>query len=55
MKEQLLKLRKEYEDIASQWNGDDSGLAEDRAHEANSGIEHIDGLLAVIDNLEINF
>jgi len=52
MKEKLLKLRKEYEEISGRWNGDESGSAEDMAHLANEGIEYIDGLIEVMENLE---
>lgn len=45
------KLKKEMEEIAGSWNGDESGLAEDRAHAALEVIEHIDAIEELLKEL----
>jgi hypothetical protein len=47
----LTTLRSDMEDIAGQWNGDNPGLAEDRAHAATEAIEHIDALVELLAEL----
>lgn len=51
IKEELLKLRKEAEEISGKWNGDNSGYAEDQAHCADEIIEKVDELLELINEL----
>ena len=49
----LLHIKNYAEEISGQWNGDESGLAEDRADIVNDIIEKVDelrGLLAQLDN-----
>lgn len=52
MIEQLKKMRTDFEEISGQWNGDNPGSKEDRAHAANEGIEAIDKLLEIIEELD---
>jgi len=54
-KETLGKLRVEMEDIQGQWNGDNPGRAEDRAHCAGEAVEAIDSLLEKLDELDNDF
>lgn len=51
IKEELLKLKKEAEEISSNWNGEDSGYAEEQAGIANDIIEKVDELLELISEL----
>ena len=51
-KDTLAKVRKDMEEIQGQWDGDESGVAEERAHAAGEVIEAIDSLLANIDALD---
>ena len=44
-------LKKKLEEIAGQWNGDESGLLEDRAHEAVYLLEEIDRIEKSAANL----
>jgi len=37
-------LKKKLEEVAGQWNGDESGLQEDRANEANDLLDLISGI-----------
>ena len=53
MKEQLLKLREKLEEKAGQWNGDESGSMEDMAHACIEGVEHIDGLVEILGELNM--
>jgi len=45
------KLKEEMEEIAGAWNGDNPGLAEDRAHAALEVIEHIDAIEELLKEL----
>jgi uncharacterized protein YukE len=54
IKEQLQKLIKECEEIAGQWNGDESGYQEDQANLANDIIEKANELLELINELYNN-
>lgn len=45
------KLKKEMEEIAGSWNGDESGTAEDRAHAANDVLEHIKAIEELLEEL----
>ena len=51
MIEALLKLKKDCEEISGNWNGDNSGLAEDKAHCAHDIIEKVDELVELINEL----
>lgn len=51
IKEHLLKLRKEAEEISGNWNGDESGYAEEQATIANDIIEKVDELVELINEL----
>lgn len=51
IKEELLKLRKEAEEISSNWNGDEPGYREEQASIANDIIEKVDELLVLIEEL----
>ena len=44
-------LIKKLEEVAGQWNGDESGLKEDRAHEAVYLLEEIDRIEKSAANL----
>ena len=50
-KNTLGEIRKEAMEIASQWNGEDSGLAEDRAEKAQDILEAIQNLEELISEL----
>ena len=52
MKTELLKLKKECEEIAGNWNGDESGYMEDQAHIALDIIEKVDELIELINELK---
>lgn len=47
----LATLRRHCEEIAGQWNGDESGTQEDAATCANEIIEKIDGMLPLLEEL----
>lgn len=49
----LKQLKSQLEGIAGNWNGDESGIAEDRAHAANEGIELIEKLESILEELNI--
>jgi hypothetical protein len=51
MKE-LLKIKKWAEEIAGEWNGDYSGIEEDRAMQSNNIIEAVDNLIDLIKGME---
>lgn len=51
----LDKLTAELEDIASQWNGDESDEAEDMAGAANEAIEKVEELKELLAELDITF
>lgn len=51
IKEQLEKLIKECEVIAGNWNGDESGYAEEQAGIANDIIKKSQELLALVNEL----
>lgn len=42
------QLKKDMEEIQSEWNGDDSGLKEENAQYAEDAIEKIDELVEVL-------
>ena len=48
----LKGIRKWAEDISGEWNGDNPGRKEDRAHQANEIIEKVDELLELINGME---
>ena len=48
----LQKIKKDMEEIAGQWDGDDPGAEEDRAHAAMEAIEHIDQLEELLKELD---
>jgi hypothetical protein len=50
--EYLLKLKARMEEISGMWNGDESGLAEDRAHIADEIIAEVDKLIELLKELE---
>jgi hypothetical protein len=50
-KNTLGEIRKEAMEIAGQWNGEDSGLAEDRAEKAQDILEAIQNLEELISEL----
>ena len=54
MKEELTKLRISLEEIAGEWDGDNPGQKEDRAHAAQEGIEAIDKLVQILEELDGN-
>lgn len=54
MREELLKLKEKLDNIAGNWNGDESGTPEDRAHAAVEGIDHIEGLILILGELNID-
>lgn len=45
----LTQLKKDYEGIAGRWNGDESGLQEDRARHALEVIEKVDELIELLN------
>lgn len=47
--EALTKLKKEANEVAGWWSGDDSGKNEDLAHVANDIIEQVEKLEALLD------
>jgi hypothetical protein len=49
----LKQLKSQLEGIAGNWNGDDEGMAEDRTHTANEGIELIEKLESILEELNI--
>jgi len=53
LKEQLKMLRSQLECIESNWNGDESGVAEDRATSAYQAIAFIDELQDILIDLKI--
>lgn len=48
----LIEIKKYAEEVAGQWNGDESGRAEERADIANDIIEKIDELNQLLAELE---
>lgn len=55
MDKTLIQLEKEMNEIAGRWNGDESGLQEDRAHASLEVIEKIKEIKTLLEELEINF
>lgn len=51
--ETLNSLQIKLEETSSQWNGDESGLAEDRSHAAEKGIAKIIDLKNILSELNI--
>mgnify|MGYP001607987940 CR=1 FL=1 len=51
----LDSLKSELEDIAGEWNGDESGLQEDRAHASLEAVEKIEELKTLLEELEIAY
>ena len=47
----LNKYKADMEEIAGQWNGDESGLQEDRANAALEAIEHLNALQELFKEL----
>ena len=52
MKNQLQEIKAYLEEIGSNWNGDDSGLAEDKTIASNEGLELVEKLEAILEELE---
>ena len=48
----LNQLKKYAEEISGQWNLDESGISEDKAHCAEDVIQKIDELQVLLDELE---
>lgn len=48
----LEQIKKWAEDISGSWNGDNSGSAEDRAHQANEILEKIAELETLIEEMD---
>lgn len=51
----LDKLAETLEEIAGQWNGDESGSQEDMAHAANDAIEKIQELKELLEELNLTY
>ncbi len=51
----LDSLESELNDIASEWNGDNPGLQEERATASLDAIEKIKELKLLLEELEINY
>lgn len=51
--EYLKMLKSQLEGISGNWNGDESGIAEDRARAAIQGIENIQELESILQELNI--
>ncbi len=49
----LNEIKKQLESIASNWNGDESGLNEERAMAAGEGIDYLKGLESILKELGI--
>jgi len=47
----LQSIKKDAEKIAGEWNGDESGLQEEKAHCASDVIEAVDNLLELLEEL----
>ncbi len=52
MEKNLDKIKSWAEDIAGQWNGDEPGGAEDRAHQANDILEAIKNLEELVEGMD---
>ena len=52
METQLKQMKEHFEEIAGQWNGDEAGSQEDKAHEANDITEMLDSLIKKIEDFE---
>lgn len=52
MEKTLLELKREMEDIQGQWNGDNHGRAEDRAHQAGDIIGNINEIEKLLSELD---
>lgn len=53
MKEELLKLKKECEEIRGRWNGDEGGYQEEQASIASELIIKADEMLDLIDEFDV--
>lgn len=51
--EYLKQLKSQLEGIAGNWNGDESGIAEDRATAAIEGISAVNTLMLILEELNI--
>ena len=49
MKEALLKIRADMEEIAGNWDGKGGGMAEDKAGSAKEAMELIDALIEILE------
>ena len=47
------KLKKELEEISSEWNGDNPGITEERSHIAEEALEQITKLEELLKELNI--
>jgi len=52
MEQTLAQIKKYAEDIAGNWNGKESGWAEEKAQIANEILEEVDSLEALLKELE---
>lgn len=48
----LIAIKKYAEEVAGSWNGDESGIAEDRAGMANDILETVESLERLLRDLE---
>lgn len=51
--QELLALKAREEQVAGYWNGDESGIMEDRVHCAKEIIEKVDELVELLKELKI--
>ena len=51
MKESLMRLKEKLEDIAGEWDGNESGLKEERAEIAREAIVHTTKLILLLNEL----
>lgn len=52
MRNELNSIKRQAEEIASQWNGDEPGLAEDRAHVATDILKKCEELSELLNEIE---
>lgn len=55
LKQSLIKLKQELEDIAGEWDGKEAGLKEERAQIAREAIIHVIKLILLLDELKDPF
>ena len=54
IKETLENLKKKLEEISGEWDGDESGLLEDRASASMEGINAINTLNLILEELNLD-